>query len=68
MSAGFGSWLFGMSLGTSALGEMLGMASGIFIVLAATTFASALPYAISGFGFAVIAAPLFRRFLDSMGP
>jgi uncharacterized protein len=42
MSAGFGSWLLGMSLGASALGGMLGMASGIFIVLAATTFGSAL--------------------------
>src|SRR5262249_29366124 len=41
MSAGFGSWLFG----ASALGGMLGMASSIFIVLAATTFGSALLYA-----------------------
>jgi uncharacterized membrane protein YfcA len=64
MSAGFGSWLLGMSLGASALGGMLGMASGIFIVLAATTFGSALLYAISGFGFAVLAAPLFLLFLD----
>jgi uncharacterized protein len=64
MNAGFGSWLFGMSLGASALGGMLGMASGIFIVLAATTFGSALLYAISGFGFAVLAAPLFLLFLD----
>jgi uncharacterized protein len=64
MSAGFGSWLLGMSLGASALGGMLGMASGIFVVLAATTFASALLYAISGFGFAVLAAPLFLLFLD----
>jgi uncharacterized membrane protein YfcA len=64
MSAGFGSWPLGMSLGASALGGMLGMASGIFIVLAATTFASALLYAISGFGFAVLAAPLFLLFLD----
>jgi hypothetical protein len=53
-----------MSLGASALGGMLGMASGIFIVLAATTFASALLYTISGFGFAVLAAPLFLLFLD----
>src|SRR5262249_28460221 len=59
MSAGFGSWLFG----ASALG-MLGMASSIFIVLAATTFGSALLYAISGFGFAVLAAPPFLLFLD----
>ena len=44
MSAGFGSWLFG----ASALGGMLGMESSIFIVLAATTFGSALLYAISG--------------------
>jgi len=64
MNAGFGSWLFGMSLGASALGGMLGMASSIFIVLAATTFGSALLYAISGFGFAVLAAPLFLLFLD----
>ncbi len=40
------------------------MASGIFIALAATTFGSALLYAISGFGFAVLAAPLFLLFLD----
>jgi hypothetical protein len=33
-------------------------------VLAATTFGSALLYAISGFGFAVLAAPLFLLFLD----
>jgi uncharacterized membrane protein YfcA len=64
MNAGFGSWLLDMSLGASALGGMLGMASGIFVVLAATTFASALLYAISGFGFAVLAAPLFLLFLD----
>jgi uncharacterized protein len=64
MSVGFGSWLLDMSLGASALGRMLGMASGIFVVLAATTFASALLYAISGFGFAVLAAPLFLLFLD----
>jgi len=66
MSAGFGSWLLGMSLGASALGGMLGMASGIFVVLAATTFGSALLYAISGFGFAVLAAPLFLLFLDPL--
>jgi hypothetical protein len=60
MNAGFGSWL----LGASALGGMLGMASSIFIVLAATTFGSALLYAISGFGFAVLAAPLFLLFLN----
>jgi len=64
MNAGFGSWLFGASLGASAPGGMLGMASGIFFVLAATTFGSALLYAISGFGFAVLAAPLFLMFLD----
>jgi hypothetical protein len=64
MNAGVGYWLFGMSLGVSALGGMLGMAIGIFIVLAATTFGSALLYAISGFGFAVLAAPLFLLFLD----
>jgi len=64
MNADLGSWLLGMSLGASALGGMLGMASAIFIVLAATTFGSALLYAISGFGFAVLAAPLFLLFLD----
>ena len=64
MNAGFGSWLLGMSLGASALGGMLGMASSIFIVLAATTFGSALLYSISGFGFAVLAAPVFLLFLD----
>ena len=63
MNVGFGSSLFGMSLGAGALGGMLGMASGIFIVLVATTFGSALLYAISGFGFAVLAAPLFLLFL-----
>jgi hypothetical protein len=56
MGAGFGSWL----LGASALGGML----SIFIVLAATTFGSALLYAISGFGFAVLAVPPFLLFLD----
>jgi uncharacterized membrane protein YfcA len=64
MNTGFGSRLLGMSLDTSSLGEMLGMAIGIFIVLAATTFGSALLYSISGFGFAVLAAPLFLLFLD----
>ena len=64
MNAGFGSWLLGTSLGASALGGMLGMAIGMFIVLAATTFGSALLYAISGFGFAVLAVPLFLLFLD----
>ena len=64
MKAGFGSWLLGMSLGAGALGGMHGMAIGIFIVLAATTFGAALLYAISGFGFAVLAAPLFLLFLD----
>jgi uncharacterized membrane protein YfcA len=64
VNACLGSCLFGMSLGAGALGGMLGMASGIFILLAATTFVSALLYAISGFGFAVVAAPLFLLFLD----
>jgi len=64
MNAGFASWLFGMSPVAGALGGMLGTAIGIFIVLAATTFGSALLYAISGFGFAVLAAPLFLLFLD----
>jgi uncharacterized membrane protein YfcA len=32
MGPGFGLWLFALSLGASALGGMLGMASGIFIV------------------------------------
>ena len=31
-------WLFAMSVGTSALGGMLGMASGIFIVPILTIF------------------------------
>jgi uncharacterized protein len=64
MNAGFGSWLFGMSFDAGALGGMLGMASSTFILLAATTFGSALLYAISGFGIAVLAAPLFLLFLD----
>jgi uncharacterized protein len=64
MSAGFGSWLLDISLGAGAPGGMLGMAGGIFIALAATTFGSALLYAISGFGFAVLTAPLFLLFLD----
>jgi len=64
MNAGFGSWLLGMSLGAGKLGGMLGMAISIFIALAATTFGSAVLYAISGFGFAVLAAPLFLLFLD----
>src|SRR6201981_2572849 len=63
MNAGFGSWLLSMSLGPSTSGGMLGMASGIFVVLAATTFGSALLYAISGFGIAVFATPLFLLFL-----
>jgi len=32
MAPGFGLWLFAVSLGASALGGMLGMASGIFVV------------------------------------
>jgi uncharacterized protein len=32
--------------------------------LAATTFVAALLYAVSGFGFAVLAAPLFLLFAD----
>jgi uncharacterized membrane protein YfcA len=64
MNAGFGSWLLDMSLGAGALGGMLEMAGSIFIVLAATTFGSALLYAISGFGFAVLAAPLFLLFFE----
>jgi uncharacterized membrane protein YfcA len=32
MDAGFGLWLFVVSVGASALGGMVGMASGIFIV------------------------------------
>ena len=38
MDAGFASWLFVMSVGASALGGMLGMASGIFIVPILTLF------------------------------
>ena len=67
MNVGFGSSLFGMSLGAGALGGMLGMASVIFIVLVATTFGSALLYAISGFGLAVLPAPLFLLFLAPRG-
>jgi uncharacterized membrane protein YfcA len=64
MNAGFGSWLFGMAFGAGTQGGMLGMAGGMLIALAATTFVAALLYAISGFGFAVLAAPLFLLFLD----
>jgi uncharacterized membrane protein YfcA len=64
MNAGFGSWLFGVSLGANGLGGMLGMARGIFIVLVATTIVAALCYTISGFGFAVLAAPLFLLVLE----
>src|SRR6266436_6770182 len=64
MNAGFGAWLFGMSLGAGALGGMLGIAGGMFVVLATTTFVAGLLYAVSGFGFAVVAAPLFLLFLD----
>jgi hypothetical protein len=64
MNACFGSWLFGMALGAGTLGGMLGMASGILIALAATTTVAVLLYATSGFGFAVLAAPLFLLFLD----
>ena len=39
MGAGFGLWLFAVSLGASALGGMLGMASGIFVVPILTMFA-----------------------------
>src|SRR5580704_2218707 len=38
MDAQFSLWLFAVSLGASALGGMLGMASGIFIVPILTTF------------------------------
>jgi uncharacterized membrane protein YfcA len=38
MDTGFTLWLFAVSLGASALGGMLGMASGIFIVPILTTF------------------------------
>src|SRR5712675_1691304 len=62
MNLGFGSWLIGMSLGAG--GGMLAMSSGMFIVLAATTFVAALLYACTGFGFAVVAAPLFLLFTD----
>jgi len=64
MNAGLGAWLFGMSLGAGALGGMFGIAGGMFVVLAATTFVARLLYAVSGFGFAVVAAPLFLLFLD----
>ena len=38
MDSSFGLWLFAVSLGASALGGMLGMASGIFIVPVLTMF------------------------------
>src|ERR1700754_1614439 len=38
MDSGFAIWLFTVSLVTSALGGMLGMASGIFIVPMLTVF------------------------------
>jgi uncharacterized membrane protein YfcA len=38
MAPGLGLWLFAVSLGASALGGMLGMASGIFIVPLLTMF------------------------------
>jgi uncharacterized membrane protein YfcA len=38
MAPGFGLWLFAVSLAASALGGMLGMASGIFIVPILTMF------------------------------
>jgi uncharacterized membrane protein YfcA len=38
MNLGFSAWLFAVSLGASALGGMLGMASGIFIVPLLTLF------------------------------
>jgi uncharacterized protein len=38
MNLGFSVWLFAVSLGASALGGMLGMASGIFIVPLLTLF------------------------------
>jgi hypothetical protein len=38
MNLGFGLWLFAVALGASALGGMLGMASGIFIVPLLTVF------------------------------
>ncbi len=38
MDSGFALWLFAVSLGASALGGMLGMASGIFIVPILTVF------------------------------
>src|SRR5215831_5942328 len=62
MNFGVGSWLIGLSLGAG--GGMLGMSSGMFIVLAGTTFVAALLYAATGFGFAVLAAPLFLLFTD----
>ena len=38
MDSSFGLWLFAVSLGASALGGMLGMASGIFVVPVLTMF------------------------------
>src|SRR5467141_1312711 len=62
MNLCFGSWLIGMSLGAGS--GMLGMSSGMFIIRAATTFVAALLYAVTGFGFAVLAAPIFLLFTD----
>jgi uncharacterized membrane protein YfcA len=41
---------------------LIGLAD--WVGLAATTFAAALLYAVSGFGFAVLAAPLYLLFVD----
>src|SRR6476646_8553224 len=38
MDPGFGLWLFALALGASALGGMLGMAGGIFLVPVLTMF------------------------------
>src|SRR6516225_5963492 len=38
MGPGFGLWFFAVSLGASALGGMLGMAGGIFVVPILTIF------------------------------
>ncbi|HEY2678847.1 MAG TPA: TSUP family transporter [Steroidobacteraceae bacterium] len=40
MHLGFALWLFAVALGTSMLGGVLGMASGIFIVPVLTLFGS----------------------------
>jgi uncharacterized membrane protein YfcA len=50
MSTGTELWLFAVSLGASALGGMLGMASGIFVVPVLTIGAYSQAHFHSAFG------------------